>query len=324
MLRFIMRAVAILILLILAASSSAPEAASRRSHPHPRAATTLPLPQMPNDTKLQLLADPPLRLGRAIPSSFWSDGELPDELSPDKPLASADKKSLRYGWWDRVFSTTNMAISIPVYFFVMLAGVFVSIYLKRWNILKGLSVFIIAGMLFTIFYLPLHAWRHPHNFRYPYQDLGAWLQGALTPAILLVGLISWWAQRRGTVEQNRILTTSLLLENLRAFYGHLNYTAFCAIIGRRPSAATLPSGNLEGVTRLLRILRTGHADYADLNIPPDLQALPTIDEIRAGDNYDKLIRSVDKTLTLAESANLIELVDERVQQLAYATGVRVV
>jgi hypothetical protein len=133
-----------------------------------------------------------------------------------------------------------------------------------------------------------------------YQDYGAWLAGALTPLLILVGLISWWSEKSGQDRANHIRAQTLVLTNVHELYGRINYMAFCAREGQHPGPQELQWGNLQEVMRLLDILKSRGAE---------------LDQIRRHHYFKQLARDLKRTTELIDAADLRFLIDERIFEL---------
>jgi hypothetical protein len=58
-----------------------------------------------------------------------------------------------------------------------------------------------------------------------YEAYGTWLQGALTPALVIIGLLGWRYQKAGQDEANKIQMQTLIPAHVHEFYGRINYMA---------------------------------------------------------------------------------------------------
>lgn len=186
----------------------------------------------------------------------------------------------------------------------------------RWFVTAAIFTLLVAIAVIAAL-LPIDEWNQwhfsPELGIKNYGEYGGWLQGVLTPLILLVAFIAWFSQQQSAKEANTIQARSFLLEFLHNFYGHINYTAACAIVGHRPSSDHVPFGNLQCVSALIAVLsnRTVPETLPGTN----LKALSTVYEIENGDNYLLLKASLQFMDDMIRSSKMELLVDQRIREL---------
>lgn len=180
-----------------------------------------------------------------------------------------------------------------------------------------ISIVVSLAILGVILYFPLHAWRHPHHvYLYPYDKLGAWLQGALTPMLLGVAIVTWLLQEKSSAAQIKLAHRTFVLENISRLYGHLNYSSACALVGPRLLASVVPYGNLQCLDILLRVFEKSENenDFA-ARTWHDHPAFRTIDEIKGSEEYRILEENLKFVGGLIQQSDIALLVDSRVLHL---------
>jgi hypothetical protein len=171
---------------------------------------------------------------------------------------------------------------------------------------------VIVAVLAGLAYLPFAGLPLPFARLNTYQDYGAWLAGALTPVLVAVALLSWWVQKAGQDEANRIQAQTLILTNVHELYGRINYMSCCVIGARHPEPGTLRAGNLQEVERLTRLLRNrGAKEQTETHASPAVQ----YDEMIRSHFFKQLSKDLQRTTDLIETADLKFLIDERIFEL---------
>jgi hypothetical protein len=157
---------------------------------------------------------------------------------------------------------------------------------------------------------------------YPFSDLGTWLQGVLTPLIVGIALITWLSQQRAQRDEaaaqqatTRLNATALILTHLHQFYGHVNYTAACALTDSRPSRDKIPQGDFQCVNILIDLVR-GKGVNAELFSGRPI--LSRNDVIRS-EQFRILKRDMAQILNLLQTAEIAYMTDYRITELRTET-----
>jgi hypothetical protein len=136
------------------------------------------------------------------------------------------------------------------------------------------------------------------------QDYGAWLSGALTPALIIIAFVGYLAQRRGQEETlqahheaNLVQLQNQMLSNLHEVYGRVNYLAACVIGDARPHLGTVRHGDLQEVSRLTALL-LGKADEPN----PLIESVP-LDIMVNSDYFKQLMASLQKTVAMIRGSH---------------------
>jgi hypothetical protein len=187
--------------------------------------------------------------------------------------------------------------------------------MRGWKLVLGVVLFcLVIGVLVLI----------PYRFSLPQNDLagwsslGTWLQGVLTPLLLLVAIGSFWyqsesvkAQTRAQADANQIAQRAFFLDNSRKFTGHINYRCICALVNGEPA----DNPNARGLTVMVALLRGAGAEAAKLiDSLPNYEILD-LNQVRRGRQFALLKRDIDQVINLGERCEMEGLLDGRVVQI---------
>jgi len=179
---------------------------------------------------------------------------------------------------------------------------------KRW-LRVALILFAIVGVIGGVAVgLPLYRWGLKTGHKMAYQDLGTWLQGVLTPVLIVIGLATWWSQKIGQEQANRIQVQNAILSNVHELYGKLNYSAAWVVRGDNPKPGTVHYGDLQEVDRLIAILK----NKADETPSHSAFLAASYSDIVGSDQFRKLKSNLDHIIQLIDGSGTASLYDPRI------------
>jgi hypothetical protein len=176
-----------------------------------------------------------------------------------------------------------------------------------WAAIALLILWIAAAIVLPLCGVSRHIIELEHPIKIA--DYGTWLSGSLTPAVFAVALLSFFAQKSGQDESNRIQNQTLILTHVHELYGRLNYMAACVIVDDVPPPGSVRYGNLQEVDRLLKILCSRGKDDEKT---PHLPAKAADARIFQGDYFSELLRNLRSTVKIMEKADLKFMYDKRI------------
>lgn len=146
-----------------------------------------------------------------------------------------------------------------------------------------------------------------------YSDFGAWLQGILTPAALLVAILAFQAQARASREANRIANRTFFIANVERFVGHLAYRSLCALVDGTPSDVTRndPQTRDEILGALIELLTRYRTSWVELAH----RRVLTLEQLRRSSHYAILKEDIDDILAAGRDAELDTLLDNRIMRI---------
>lgn len=169
------------------------------------------------------------------------------------------------------------------------------------HIREGMSLILIVllmlGLVFTVIPFLIRKWGCSVGSGFTYAEYGTWLQGALTPLVVLIAAIGLY---RTKSSDNR----TLFITNEWRFYEHINYISKVCIVGGKDFSAE--SHTLSSVEKLIKILNGGKNDEDDTR---------TADVIRNEDWFKELKRDVYIVYNLARLGGIEPLLHGPIQQL---------
>ena len=122
------------------------------------------------------------------------------------------------------------------------------------SIITGGFIAVLILLILPVLPFILHWKSHdPTTHVFKLGEYGSYLQGALTPVVVIIAFITVYiqmislkstldAQRDANTSQrdaNKRLLMGIMLDNIEKFQGHLNYLAFAAFYKKRRSRETM-------------------------------------------------------------------------------------
>lgn len=154
---------------------------------------------------------------------------------------------------------------------------------------------------------------------------GAWLQGALTPLLLFMAIVSYKTQAESQNKSNMTASRALFVSNIEAFHRQIRVRCVACLIGEEPTSKPLigkeptsKPGSYADDDRALNDMMTmlsskfGHFVTFDVGEGMHTQYLP---RVQPTTRYRLLCESVNEVVALAKEVNLEPLLDDRISAI---------
>lgn len=190
----------------------------------------------------------------------------------------------------------------------------------RFPIVGALAAVFLAALLISLPFWANLAVDATHLAAYA--AAGAWLQGALTPLLLGVAIISFWIQRRSAETQakaqadaNDIAAWTFFIDNVNKLAGHLSYGCMCAIYGQQLPGDYNPTGQRLGFQAMPFVFK-GFNPVQGGVLPPMQGREPLIlEEMRGNEQYAILAKEINQVLALSRQVKLEGMLDSRITDI---------
>lgn len=184
---------------------------------------------------------------------------------------------------------TNIRLSMSIAFIVILALILAGPFILHWKS------------------------HDPSTHVFKLGEYGAWLQGALTPGVVILAFVTLYnqisslnsalkSQRETNAiqrEANKQLLMGIILDNIERFQGHLNYLAFAAFYNERRSRDVMEPGRMYYINLLLKPDQTPHPGEHAENLKKDLCTIISLAKESGTTSFlDKRIIDLDTRLNI--------------------------